>query len=160
MTTAEVCRFGGQIAATDPQFHTVCNEALTPILGHIHRYRGDMTSERPASERWTRTWAALAIIVAFLSMTNAASAQLTPIDEEPGTEAPGLGDIVGSPEAGPAPEDAGDRGGWAQLSLAVLMAGAVLFIGSRIRKEARAGRTTSRPPRDVLGPNASTDGEL
>lgn len=71
-----------------------------------------------------------------------ATAQLTPIDDEPGNEAPGLGDIIGSPDAGPDPEDAGDRGGWAQLLLAMVICGGVLFIGSRILRESRRG---SRP---------------
>jgi hypothetical protein len=64
-------------------------------------------------------------------------AQLTPIDDQPETDAPGLGSIIGSPAAGPDPEDAGDRGGWAQLVLAGVMAGGVVFIGSRILREVR-----------------------
>lgn len=74
-----------------------------------------------------------------------AMAQLTPIDDEPGNEAPGLGDIIGSPDAGPDPEDAGDRGGWAQLTLALLLLGGVLFIGSRILHESRQGRQVATP---------------
>ncbi len=69
-----------------------------------------------------------------------ASAQITPLDEEP-VEAPGLGDITGSPEAGPDPEDAGDRGGFAQLTLAVVLGFAVLFIGSRLIRAARANQS-------------------
>jgi hypothetical protein len=64
-------------------------------------------------------------------------AQLTPIDDQPETDAPGLGSIIGSPEAGPEPEDAGDRGGWAQFVLAGVMAGGVIFIGSRILRDVR-----------------------
>ena len=73
-----------------------------------------------------------------------AGAQLTPIDDEPDVETPGLGQIIGSPEAGPDPEDAGDRGGWAQLSLAGIMLGAVLFIARRIVRESRSGRMPTR----------------
>lgn len=69
----------------------------------------------------------------------AASAQITPLDEET-EEAPGLGDITGSPEAGPDPEDAGDRGGFAQLTLAVVLGAAVLFIGSRLVRAAQANQ--------------------
>lgn len=111
---------------------------------------------RPKHRCCSWLFAAALILVFVPNMSGTAGAQLTPIDEEPGIEAPGLGDIVGSPEAGPEPEDAGDRGGWAQLSLAGLLVAAVLFIGSRIRKEARAGRTAA----GVTAPNASSDREL
>jgi hypothetical protein len=67
-------------------------------------------------------------------------AQITPIDDQPATDAPGLGSIIGSPDAGPDPEDAGDRGGWAQLVLAGVMAGGVVFIGSRILREVRQAK--------------------
>ena len=61
---------------------------------------------------------------------------------EPVEPAPGLGNIVGSPEPGPDPTDAGDRGGWAQLGLAVLLFGAIGFIISRIVAGMRTdGRT-------------------
>lgn len=69
---------------------------------------------------------------------HAASAQVTPLDEDQ-QDAPGLGDITGSPEAGPDPEDAGDRGGFAQLGLAIVLLGAVGFITSRVVLAARAG---------------------
>ena len=65
------------------------------------------------------------------------SAQVTPLEEE-SEEAPGLGVIVGTPEPGPEPEDAGDRGGFAQLTLAVMLFLAVSFIASRVIKGARA----------------------
>jgi len=83
-----------------------------------------------------------------------AAAQITPIDDEPGTEAPGLGNIIGSPEAGPDPEDPGDRGGWAQLALAGILAGAVLFIGSRILAESRRGREVTTTSADPPSPDA------
>lgn len=84
----------------------------------------------------------------------AAASQVTPIDDEPGNEAPGLGNIIGSPDAGPDPEDLGDRGGWAQLGLAGLLLAAVLFIGSRILAESRRGRATSAPGADPPSPDA------
>lgn len=65
------------------------------------------------------------------------SAQVTPLEEET-EEAPGLGVIVGTPEAGPEPEDAGDRGGFAQLGLAIVLFAAIGFIASRVIKGARA----------------------
>jgi hypothetical protein len=79
-----------------------------------------------------------------------AGAQLTPIDDEPDVETPGLGEIIGSPEAGPDPEDAGDRGGWAQLTLAGVMLGGVLFIARRVVKESRSGRAHNDPAKDAL----------
>lgn len=72
----------------------------------------------------------------------AADAQVTPLDEEP-DDAPGLGSIVGSPDAGPDPEDAGDRGGYAQLGLAVILLFGVAFIATRIVREARSGKQRS-----------------
>jgi hypothetical protein len=85
-----------------------------------------------------------------IDWVESAGAQLTPIDDEPDVETPGLGQIIGSPEAGPDPEDAGDRGGWAQLSLAGVMLGGVLFIARRIVKESRSGRVGNAPPTDAL----------
>lgn len=79
-----------------------------------------------------------------------AGAQLTPIDDEPDVETPGLGEIIGSPEAGPDPEDAGDRGGWAQLALAGVMLAGVMFIARRIVKESRSGRRHNAPHGEAL----------
>lgn len=84
-------------------------------------------------------------LIVFAAVTSAQStlqsppvdAQITPIDDQPETDAPGLGNIIGSPDAGPDPQDAGDRGGWAQLVLAGVMAGGVVFIGSRIIRDVR-----------------------
>lgn len=73
------------------------------------------------------------------------AAQITPIDEEP-DDAPGLGSIIGTPDAGPEPEDAGDRGGYAQLGIAALMLFGVLFIGSRIVLSARQNNTHNDDP--------------
>lgn len=73
-----------------------------------------------------------------LSAQPAISAQVTPLEEE-GEDAPGLGVIVGTPEAGPEPEDAGDRGGFAQLGLAIVLFAAIGFMASRVIKGARAG---------------------
>ena len=73
-------------------------------------------------------------------LSDAASAQVTPLDDEPPDEAPGLGRITGSPDPGPAPEDPGDRGGAAQLALAVILIAAVGFIGRQIMRDVRRGR--------------------
>lgn len=94
---------------------------------------------------------AATLLALLTAISTPVGAQLTPIEDEPGLEAPGLGNIVGSPEAGPDPEDAGDRGGWAQLGLAGVLVVAITFIGSRIRKESRRGRgldtrSTATPP--------------
>ncbi len=96
----------------------------------------------------------LGFVAAHTVWVAPASAQVTPIDDEPGIDAPGLGNIVGSPEAGPEPEDAGDRGGWAQLALAGILAGAVLFIGSRILAESRRGRQGNATGADSPSPDA------
>lgn len=86
------------------------------------------------------------VVVAPVAPT---SAQITPIDEEP-DDAPGLGSIIGSPEAGPKPTDPGDRGGYAQLGLAIVLVGGVGFIAWRIVSEARRSKAT--PP----NPNKTT----
>lgn len=70
---------------------------------------------------------------------SSAAAQVTPLDEEP-DDAPGLGSIVGSPDAGPDPEDPGDRGGYAQLGLALVLFAGVAFIASRIVRDARRAK--------------------
>ncbi len=77
-------------------------------------------------------------LVAFVSVESAA-AQVTPLDDEP-DDAPGLGSIIGSPDAGPEPDDAGDRGGYAQLGLAIVLLVAVSFIGWRIFRESKRNR--------------------
>ncbi len=45
-------------------------------------------------------------------------------------ENPGYNNIIGSPEAGPDPEHAGDRGGWMQLALlgAIAVGAAVVLV--------------------------------
>ncbi len=47
------------------------------------------------------------------------------------------GRIIGSPGAGPEPENPGDRGGYAQLLTLAVMAGGVGFIGWRVARQAR-----------------------
>ena len=63
------------------------------------------------------------------------------VEDDSTDEAPGLGNIIGSPEAGPDPEDAGDRGGWAQLVLAVVLFGGIVFIAWRIATGLRTQQT-------------------
>ena len=75
-----------------------------------------------------------------------APAQDDPVDEDPaddpGYDLPdGARTIVGSPDPGPKPEDAGDRGGWAQLLLLGVMAGGVGVVAWRISRAVRAGPT-------------------
>lgn len=50
------------------------------------------------------------------------------------------GRIIGSPAAGPAPENPGDRGGYAQLLTLMVMAGGVSFMAWRIRRAATRNR--------------------
>jgi len=47
------------------------------------------------------------------------------------------GRIIGSPAAGPKPDNPGDRGGYAQLLTLAVMVGGVLFIGWRIVRQVR-----------------------
>ena len=93
----------------------------------------------------------LLVAIAFLTMPMSAvladeapgasnDAPSTSVDG--GEELPGLGKIIGSPDAGPGPDDAGDRGGWAQLALAGILLVAVGFIAFRITR----GITTSDSP--------------
>lgn len=84
-----------------------------------------------------------ALIGAFPSAI--AAAQVTPLDDEP-DEAPNLGRITGSPDPGPVAEDAGDRGGAAQLTLALVLFLGLVFIGYRIKAEVTRNRSSS-PPR-------------
>ncbi len=53
--------------------------------------------------------------------------------------------IIGCPDAGPKPENPGDRGGYAQLLTLVVLAGGVGFIAVKIGLAVRDGdrRTTS-----------------
>lgn len=82
------------------------------------------------------------IVVAGFDAAAAASVaspgQIEPLDEVETEDPPGLGSIIGSPEAGPKPEDPGDRGGWAQLFLAVVVFGGVGFILTRVFRAANA----------------------
>lgn len=51
--------------------------------------------------------------------------------------------IIGTPEAGPKPQNSGDRGGWAQLVTLAMIVGAVLFIVWRIRASSIRGRAST-----------------
>ena len=101
------------------------------------------------TRRLGATMLAAALAVA-LPLAGPASAQ-APDDpaEEPGDPADELPDgartIIGSPDPGPEPEDAGDRGGWAQLLLLGALVTAVGVIGWRVGRAVRAGPTSSAP---------------
>ncbi len=84
---------------------------------------------------------ALFVVSGPIVVTNPspAAAQVTPLEDEP-DEAPNLGRITGSPDPGPAPEDAGDRGGLIQLGLAVILFSGLVFIAFRIRSEVTRNR--------------------
>ena len=81
----------------------------------------------------------LAFAAPTIFLHESVSAQVTPLDEEV-DDAPGLGSITGSPEAGPDPEDAGDRGGFAQLGVAIVLLSGIGFIASRVVRGARSQR--------------------
>ena len=88
------------------------------------------------------TMFALCILV-FPSPVMAQSTQ----DDPPEAPAPGLGNIVGSPDPGPKPTDAGDRGGAAQLVLAGVMFGGIGFIGWRIYTAVSTAQSQHKDPR-------------
>jgi len=103
----------------------------------------------------TRSSALLLVLIGALALAAALtamgpfvaeplSAQVTPHEDEP-DEAPTLGRITGSPDPGPAPEDAGDRGGAAQLGLALVLFGGLVFIAVRIRAESKRNRLPKSP---------------
>ena len=55
--------------------------------------------------------------------------------------------IIGCPDAGPEPENPGDRGGYAQLLTLVVLAGGVGFILTKVGLAVRAGdRRAVTPP--------------
>ena len=89
----------------------------------------------------------VALVMTAICVAPAAAhpvAQDDPVDEppaeDPADDLPdGARTIVGSPDAGPKPEDAGDRGGWAQLLLLGVLVAAVGVIGWRISRAVRAG---------------------
>ena len=89
----------------------------------------------------------LATGILFLSIPATASAVSSqPVgqdqdDVETGVP-PDAGRIIGSPEAGPEPQQPGDRGGWAQLLTLGAISGGVGFIMWRI---VHALRTTPTP---------------
>ncbi|NNC79029.1 MAG: hypothetical protein HKN94_02655 [Acidimicrobiales bacterium] len=90
-------------------------------------------------------FAAALLIAVALSIAGAstpafvdtAAAQVQDLNPEPVEDPPGLGNIVGSPDPGPKPTDAGDRGGAAQLTLAVVLFAGVGFIGFKISRAIR-----------------------
>ncbi len=53
------------------------------------------------------------------------------------------GNSIGSPNAGPKPQNSGDRGGWAQLLILGVLATGVSFIMWRIFHDARGGQNTT-----------------
>ena len=94
------------------------------------------------------TVALLIFVIALGTIVIAPRTGATALQEDPPPaevdgeqeDIPGLGSIIGSPDPGPKPEDAGDRGGWAQLALGGIMIVGVVFIVRKIVREAEAGR--------------------
>lgn len=56
--------------------------------------------------------------------------------------------IIGCPDAGPEPENPGDRGGYAQLLTLVVLAGGVGFILTKVGLAVRSGDRRAVPPPD------------
>jgi len=75
---------------------------------------------------------AIALLLVAAAPTLPAGAQQedpTPSTEGTPTTLPEeLGNIIGSPDPGPEPEDAGDRGGWAQLALLGVLVAVVALV--------------------------------
>lgn len=67
---------------------------------------------------------------------------VTEDDGAPATLPPELGNIVGSPDPGPEPEDAGDRGGWAQLAV---LGALVVVVGLVLRHLFRSANRNEPP---------------
>lgn len=121
-------------------------EEVCPIA---RRFRANRTD---SVEGMLRRWLALVIIGLILAVPGTAMAQddggsdsdgspppqSVDAEDAPDEELPGLGKIIGSPDAGPDPQDAGDRGGWAQLALAGVLLVGVGFITFRIARGVRA----------------------
>ena len=76
------------------------------------------------------TIVATAILIGFVVLAGAAGAQSDDIADQCRT-------IIGCADAGPAPENPGDRGGYAQLLTFVALFGAIGFIAWRIIKQAK-----------------------
>ena len=74
--------------------------------------------------------------------TTTSVAQVGDDDDVPTTLPEELGNIVGSPDPGPEPEDAGDRGGWAQLGLLGVL---VLVVGLVLRHLFRSANRNEPP---------------
>jgi hypothetical protein len=72
---------------------------------------------------------------------------LEPTSEPPPTQPPGgvPGDIIPDPsDPGPEPDDPGDRGGWLQLSVLLLIVVAILVMVLLVWRESRARRSGDR----------------
>jgi hypothetical protein len=69
-----------------------------------------------------------------------------PSIDSPPTQPPGgvPGDILPGPEAGPEPDDPGDRGGWLQLSILGLVVAAIAGITLLVWRESRSRRRDVR----------------
>ncbi len=83
--------------------------------------------------RWLLTLAVLgAMAIILIEPVSALGAQVTDPDY-----LDDAGRIIGSPGAGPKPENPGDRGGYAQLLTLAVMVGGVGFIGWRVTRHLR-----------------------
>ncbi len=79
--------------------------------------------------------------VGFVDLTDPAGASAVDVA---GSVPDDAGHSIGSPDAGPRPQQSGDRGGWAQLTILRVLTAAVSFIMWRIFHDARGGRPVSR----------------
>ncbi len=76
-----------------------------------------------------------------LTITQPAAAQGSVIIA--GSTPDDAGNSIGSPNAGPKPQNSGDRGGWAQLLVLGVLATGVSFIMWRIFHDSRGGQNTT-----------------
>lgn len=83
-------------------------------------------------------FALLVVVLATVVSVAPAAAQSDDVSDQCRT-------IIGCADAGPAPENPGDRGGYAQLLTLLVIVGGVGFIGWRIVRSARANATATTP---------------
>ena len=76
------------------------------------------------------------------AMIGGASADDASVIQPAGAVPDDAGHSIGSPDAGPKPEQSGDRGGSAQLTLLALLIVAVSFVMWKIFHGARGGQPT------------------
>ena len=86
----------------------------------------------------TRLWVVLATVALSLALQVSPAAGQDDVPDQCRT-------IIGCADAGPAPENPGDRGGYAQLLTLVVLAGGVTFIMIKLTRAAKAQQSDTTP---------------